>query len=240
MTETSREAALVDAFTTLADSLVAGFDVIELLQSLVETCHDLLDVAEGGILLADEQGVLDVVASTSEATSLVETMQLDAEQGPCWECFRTGRVSTVASLEADDPRWPEFARVARQQGFRSVHAIPLRLRDQTIGALNLLRVATGPLNARDVRAAQALADVATIGVLHARVVRETGFVRAQLQEALETRVVIEQAKGVLAQQHGVSTEEAFRLLRAHARSTGTKLSALARDVVARRVRLGRS
>jgi len=237
MTETSREAALVDAFTTLADSLVAGFDVIELLQSLVETCHDLLDVAEGGILLADEQGVLDVVASTSEATSLVETMQLDAEQGPCWECFRTGRVSTVASLEADDPRWPEFARVARQQGFRSVHAIPLRLRDQVIGTLNLLRHEPGELNDRDVRVAQALADVATIGILQERTLRESAVVQAQLQRALSTRIVIEQAKGVLAHTHDVSTDEAFDLMRSHARSQQLRLADVARRLVDREITL---
>ena len=237
MTETSREAALVDAFTTLADSLVAGFDVIELLQSLVETCHDLLDVAEGGILLADEQGVLDVVASTSEATSLVETMQLDAEQGPCWECFRTGRVSTVASLEADDPRWPEFARVARQQGFRSVHAIPLRLRDQVIGTLNLLRHEPGELNDRDVRVAQALADVATIGILQERTLRESAVVQAQLQRALSTRIVIEQAKGVLAHTHDVSTDEAFDLMRSHARSQQVRLADVARRLVDREITL---
>jgi len=237
MTETSREAALVDAFTTLADSLVAGFDVIELLQSLVETCHDLLDVAEGGILLADEQGVLDVVASTSEATSLVETMQLDAEQGPCWECFRTGRVSTVASLEADDPRWPEFARVARQQGFRSVHAIPLRLRDQVIGTLNLLRHEPGELNDRDVRVAQALADVATIGILQERTLRESAVVQAQLQHALSTRIVIEQAKGVLAHTHDVSTDEAFDLMRSHARSQQLRLADVARRLVDREITL---
>jgi len=237
MTETSREAALVDAFTTLADSLVAGFDVIELLQSLVETCHDLLDVAEGGILLADEQGVLDVVASTSEATSLVETMQLDAEQGPCWECFRTGRVSTVASLEADDPRWPEFARVARQQGFRSVHAIPLRLRDRVIGTLNLLRHEPGELNDRDVRVAQALADVATIGILQERTLRESAVVQAQLQRALSTRIVIEQAKGVLAHTHDVSTDEAFDLMRSHARSQQLRLADVARRLVDREITL---
>ena len=240
MTDATREARLVDLFATMADTLVDGYDVIELLQTLVDACVEVFDVQAAGLLLADEDGELDVVASTSEAARLVEVLQVDADEGPCTECYATGRVVSVDELGVGDHTWARYERTAIEQGFRSVHAIPLRLRDQTIGALNLLRVATGPLNARDVRAAQALADVATIGVLHARVVRETGFVRAQLQEALETRVVIEQAKGVLAQQHGVSTEEAFRLLRAHARSTGTKLSALARDVVGRRVRVGRS
>lgn len=237
MTETSREAALVDAFTTLADSLVAGFDVIELLQSLVETCHDLLDVSEGGILLADDSGELEVVASTSEATSLVETMQLDAEEGPCWECFRTGKVVSVPSLDEGDARWPRFARVAREQGFRSVHAVPLRLRETVIGTLNLLRHEPGELNERDVRVAQALADVATIGIVQERTLRESTAVQAQLQSALTTRVVIEQAKGVLAHTHDVSTDEAFELMRSHARRTRTRLADVARGLVERRLTL---
>jgi len=237
MTESTREAALVDAFTTLADSLVAGFDVIELLQSLVETCHDLLDVSEGGILLADDSGELEVVASTSEATSLVETMQLDAEEGPCWECFRTGKVVSVPSLDEGDARWPRFARVAREQGFRSVHAVPLRLRETVIGTLNLLRHEPGELNERDVRVAQALADVATIGIVQERTLRESAVVQAQLQSALTTRVVIEQAKGVLAHTHDVSTDEAFELMRSHARRTRTRLADVARGLVERRLTL---
>ena len=237
MTESTREAALVDAFTTLADSLVAGFDVIELLQSLVETCHDLLDVSEGGILLADDSGELEVVASTSEATSLVETMQLDAEEGPCWECFRTGKVVSVTSLDAADAPWPRFARVAREQGFRSVHAVPLRLRETVIGTLNLLRHEPGELNERDVRVAQALADVATIGIVQERTLRESAVVQAQLQSALTTRVVIEQAKGVLAHTHDVSTDEAFELMRSHARRTRTRLADVARGLVERRLTL---
>ena len=237
MTESIREAALVDAFTTLADSLVAGFDVIELLQSLVETCHDLLDVSEGGILLADDTGELEVVASTSEATSLVETMQLDAEEGPCWECFRTGKVVSVPSLDEGDARWPRFARVAREQGFRSVHAVPLRLRETVIGTLNLLRHEPGELNERDVRVAQALADVATIGIVQERTLRESAVVQAQLQSALTTRVVIEQAKGVLAHTHDVSTDQAFELMRSHARRTRTRLADVARGLVERRLTL---
>ena len=239
MTESTREAALVDAFTTLADSLVAGFDVIELLQSLVETCHDLLDVSEGGILLADDTGELEVVASTSEATSLVETMQLDAEEGPCWECFRTGKVVSVPSLDEGDARWPRFARVAREQGFRSVHAVPLRLRETVIGTLNLLRHEPGELNERDVRVAQALADVATIGIVQERTLRESAVVQAQLQSALTTRVVIEQAKGVLAHTHDVSTDQAFELMRSHARRTRTRtrLADVARGLVERRLTL---
>jgi len=237
MTDAGREAQLVELFTTMADTLVDTYDVIELLQTLVDACVDLFDVSAAGILLADGHGELDVVASTSEASRVVEIMQVDADEGPCLECYTSGRVVSVEEVGAGPLRWRHFEQVALEQGFRSVHAIPLRLRDRTIGALNLLRSTPGALNERDVRAAQALADVATIGVLHARSVEETSTIQSQLQEALDTRVVIEQAKGVLAHQHELSTEEAFVLLRGRARSTGTRLSTLARDVVARRVRL---
>ena len=237
MSDGRREARLVDLFTTMADTLVDTFDVIELLQLLVDACVDLFDVEAAGLLLADDHGDLEVVASTSEASRLVEVLQVDADEGPCLECFTTGRVVSVPEVEDGPARWSRFEAGALEQGFHSVHAIPLRLRETIIGALNLLRTEPGALNERDVRAAQALADVATIGVLHARVVQEEGFVQAQLRQALDTRVVIEQAKGVLAHQHQVSTEQAFTLLRTRARSTGTRLSDLARDVVARRVRL---
>lgn len=237
MSEAGREAVLVDAFATLADSLVAGFDVIELLQTLVETCRSVLDVQEAGILLADEDGDLDVVASTSEASTLVETMQLDARSGPCWTCFTTAEPVSLPNVAVDQGRWPEFAAVAREQGFRSVHAVPLRLRGTVIGTLNLLRTSVGALNERDVRVGQALADVATIGILQERTLRESAVVQEQLQGALDTRVVIEQAKGVVAHVRGVSTDEAFVLIRQHARSRRLKLVEVAVQLVERRLTL---
>ena len=235
--EASREAVLVDTFAALADSLVAGFDVIELLQTLVETCSRVLDVDEAGILLADEDGDLEVVASTSEASTLVETMQLDARSGPCWSSFTTAEPVSLPDVDVDEARWPEFAEVARQQGFRSAHAVPLRLRGTVIGTLNLLRVSVGELNDRDVRVAQALADVATIGILQERTLRESAVVQQQLQGALDTRVVIEQAKGVVAHVRGVSTDEAFVLIRRHARDQRLKLADVAAQLVERRLTL---
>jgi len=237
VSEAGREAVLVDAFATLADSLVAGFDVIELLQTLVETCRSVLDVQEAGILLADEDGDLDVVASTSEASTLVETMQLDARSGPCWTCFTTAEPVSLPDVAVGQGRWPEFAAVAREQGFRSVHAVPLRLRGTVIGTLNLLRTSVGALNERDVRVGQALADVATIGILQERTLRESAVVQEQLQGALDTRVVIEQAKGVVAHVRGVSTDEAFVLIRQHARSRRLKLVEVAVQLVERRLTL---
>lgn len=235
--EASREAVLVDTFAALADSLVAGFDVIELLQTLVETCSRVLDVDEAGILLADEDGDLEVVASTSEASTLVETMQLDARSGPCWTSFTTAAPVSLPDVDVDRERWPEFVEVARQQGFRSAHAVPLRLRGTVIGTLNLLRNSVGELNGRDVRVAQALADVATIGILQERTLRESAVVQQQLQGALDTRVVIEQAKGVVAHVRGVSTDEAFVLIRRHARENRLKLAEVASQLVERRLTL---
>jgi transcriptional regulator with GAF, ATPase, and Fis domain len=231
--EVDREAALVDAFATLADTLVSGFDVVELLQTLVDTTVALLDVSAAGVLLADAAtGRLDLIASTSEQSRLVEALQLAADAGPCIDCFRSGTIVSAPDIAAVGAS-AEFRRLAREQGFRSMHAVPLRLRETTIGTLNLFREAFGALNERDARAAQALADVATIGILHERDHRASDLVRQQLQVALNSRVVIEQAKGVLAHTHGIGTDEAFELLRNYARSNRLPLAQVAQQLVAR-------
>jgi GAF domain-containing protein len=238
MSETSREAGLLEAFATLADTLVADYDVVEMLQVLVDTCRDVLDVTAVGLLLADpDGGTLDLLASTSEETRIVETIQIGAEAGPCVDCFHTGRPTLVPDIEATGDRWPEFRAAAAEQGFLGVFAIPMRLRDQTIGALNLFRSGGGDLDPGDLRAAQALADVATIGILHERSFRANDVLRDQLQGALNSRVAIEQAKGVLAHRHEVDMDEAFRMLRGYARSNRLPLAAAARGVVERRIRI---
>jgi len=231
MTTPTRETQLVDAFTTLADTLVIGYDVVDLLQTLVENCRDILDITAAGILLADDAGQLEVVASTSEASNLVEIMQVDAKEGPCMDCFATGKPVALPDVDVDADRWPSFRNEARTQGFRGVFAVPLRLRDDVIGTLNLLRDEAGDLDERDLRAAQALADVATIGILHARSRDDSDTVRLQLQHALDSRVVIEQAKGFLAHQNDASPEEAFRLIRGYARTHSRRLSDVARGLV---------
>jgi GAF domain-containing protein len=236
--ETSREQGLLDAFANLADTLVGGSDVVELLQLLVDTCRDVLDVTAVGLLLADpDSGELDLVASTSEETRIVETLQLGAEAGPCIECFGSGEAVGVPDIALAADRWPAFAAAAAEQGFRGVFAIPLRLRTTTIGAMNLFRAEPGALNERDLRAAQALADVATIGILHERSFRANDVLREQLQVALSSRVVIEQAKGVLAHRHAVDMDAAFGMLRTYARSNRVLLLDAARGVVERRIRL---
>jgi GAF domain-containing protein len=231
MNEQTRDERLLATFAKLADTLVADYDVVDLLQLLVDTCQELLETAAAGILLADAQGELEVIASTSEASHLVETMQLSAEAGPCVESFRTGRVISVPDVRDVPERWARFRDSALAQGFASVHAVPLRLRDATIGTLNLLGDTTGELPPQDALAAQAFADVATIGILHERTIHESTILTDQLQTALNRRVIIEQAKGVVAHTNKVPIDRAFQLIREYARSHQLPISQVAAQLV---------
>jgi transcriptional regulator with GAF, ATPase, and Fis domain len=233
MTAATREEQLFEKMASLADTLVAGYDVVELLQNLVDSCAELLDVSAAGLLLADADGRLELVASTSEENRVVETMQVASEAGPCIECFRTATAVSVPDIRHAPEEWSEFRQACAENGFGSVYALPLRLRETTIGTLNLFRPEPGELNDRDARAAQALADMATIGILHERSWRAADTVRAQLQVALTSRIVIEQAKGVLAQTHRISVDEAFPMLRNYARSHRLPLSEVAQRLVER-------
>ncbi|MDQ1546861.1 MAG: hypothetical protein QOH69_1765 [Actinomycetota bacterium] len=233
MSEQQQDRDFFETFATLADTLVAGFDVVDLLQTLVESCERMLDISAAGILLMNEEGDLEVVASTSEAARLVELMQLSAESGPCIVSFTSGQVVSVPDIRESPPEWARYRESALEQGFASVYAIPLRLRETTIGALNLLRSAVGELDSTDIRIATALADVATIGILHERAIVESGRVREQLSQALQSRIVIEQAKGVISHLHSISTDDAFTVLRSYARSHRLLLSDVAYRVVTR-------
>lgn len=228
---------LLRTFVRLADTLVDDYDVVDLLQVLVDACHDLLGSTAAGILLADARGELEVVASTSEASRLVELMQLSAQAGPCIESFRAGRRVSVPDIEHSSESWVQFRAAALAHGFRSMDALPLRLRDVTIGTLNLMREASGAAADDDIMAAQAFADVATIGILHERSIRESSVLSMQLQAALNSRIVIEQAKGVVSHTRGVSIDEAFLLIRQYARSHNLGLSAVAARLVDRSLRL---
>jgi transcriptional regulator with GAF, ATPase, and Fis domain len=233
MSTTTKEARLLEIFVKLADTLVADYDVVDLMQSLVEACRDLFEFSEAGILLSDTQGRLDVIASTNEGSRLVELMQLSAEGGPCVESFQLGAVVAVPDIDVVDERWTKFRDAARAQGYVSVYAIPMRLRENTIGALNLFRASRGELDDTDLQAAQALADVATIGILHERSIRESAIVQEQLQRALNSRVVIEQAKGVISQTRGGSVEDAFDALRSYARDHRRGISEVAAEIIDR-------
>ncbi len=226
----TREQRLASTFVQLADSLVDDFDVVELMTLLTERSIELLDASAAGLLLVDPLGAPRVVAATSEVTEAVELFQIQNAEGPCHDCCRTGRPVNVPSIEAHRDLWPSFVPVALEAGFRATHAVPLRLRGEVLGAVNLFRAEPVALTADDLATAQALADVATITLVQSRATEDARIVRDQLQEALNSRVTIEQAKGVLAERLGCSVDDAFARLRRHARAKGRRLSDVAREV----------
>ena len=224
---------LAQTFVELADTLVAGYDLMEFLQTLTERCVELLEVDAAGLLLVGADGALRLVAASTEQARMVELLQLQHDEGPCPDSFRTGRaviVSDIGSPEAA-ARWPRFAAAAAELGLAGVHSLPMRLRDQVIGTLNLFTSTAGSLDPAVARAARALVDVATIGILQERAIRERELVAGQLQTALNSRVVIEQAKGILAERLQTSPDEAFLLLRRYARNHNHALTELAGDVI---------
>lgn len=228
----SREQLLSQAFVGLADTLVDDYDIIELLDRLVGYSVELLAADATGILLADSQRTLRVVASSREEAEVMELLQLQSDQGPCMECFSTGAPVSVPDLRDMGGRWPVFvAAVAVRGAYRSVHALPLRLRGEAIGTMNLFHRQPGALPEADMALGQALADVATIGILSERAIRRSEVVIEQLQTALTSRVIIEQAKGVLAQQGNLTMDAAFDRLRRYARTHNARLSEVARQVV---------
>lgn len=237
MTAVTRESELFSVIATLADTLVDDYDLVELLQTLVDNCVAIFDVSAAGILLLDSDDELDVVASTSEESRLVEVMQLSADDGPCIEAFRTASMIEVPDLRDATARWPDFRAAALELGFTAVTAVPMRLRASTIGTLNMLATTAGSLSAPDLRAAQALADMATIGILHERTLRAEQMVREQLERALSSRMVIERAKGILSYANGLDMDAAFALLRGHARAHRLPLSEVAARVVDRSLEL---
>jgi transcriptional regulator with GAF, ATPase, and Fis domain len=222
---------LAETFVELTDTMVADFDVIDFLHVLTDRSVQLLDVSAAGLLLADPRGELRVVAASSEAARLLELFQIQSDQGPCLDCFRAGQPVHSGDLAAAAQRWPRFAPAAQQAGFAAVQALPMRLRDQVIGALNLFRASPGAIPPADVRVGQALADVATISLLHERNMRHSDTLNEQLQTALNSRVIIEQAKGKLAERLGVDMDQAFTLLRDFARNRNRRLSDLAQAFV---------
>jgi GAF domain-containing protein len=228
---TGRERRLVATFVELADTLVEDFDVVELLYTLTERVVEMSIASEAGILLADEAGNLQFMAASKERTHLLELFQVQNQEGPCQDCFISGDPVGVADLEDARERWPLFAPKALSLGFRSVQAVPLRLRGEILGALNLFRNDIGGIGEDDQLVVQAMGDIATIGLLQQRAAHRAATVTNQLQHALHSRISIEQAKGVIREQSGLSIDASFALLRAHARNHNHKLSDLARAVV---------
>jgi GAF domain-containing protein len=226
-----REAVLARTFVELADTLVADFDVIELLTLLADRCVDVLEVDAAGLMLVGPDGDLRVMASSSETMRMLELFELQSQEGPCLDCYRGGLPVVNQDLAAVDSSWPRFAAEALAAGFQSVHALPLRLRGAVIGALNLFHVEAGQMRQDDVDAAQALADVATIAILQHRAALEAQVVNEQLSHALNSRIVIEQAKGMVANREGLDMEQAFSTLRNYARKHNLRLADVARDVI---------
>jgi len=222
---------VAEIFVEFADTLVEEFDLVEFLQMVTTRASELVGSSAAGLLLADEHGVLQFMAASDERVELLELFQVQALEGPCQDCFRTGTPVVNADLRTAGDRWPSFAPRAVSAGFRSVHAFPLRLRQEVIGALNLFGSDTGSIEAVDARTVQALADVATIGLLQERAVRRGEVLSEQLRGALDSRIVIEQAKGAIAQMHGCTVDEAFDILRTYCRNHHLGLTAVARDFV---------
>jgi GAF domain-containing protein len=230
-----REASLAKALVDLADTLVADFDVVDLLTILTDRCVDVLDVAAAGVMVVAPAGDLRLMASSSEAMRALELFELQADEGPCLDCFTTASAVAEGDL-ASTGRWPRFTPAALAAGFHSVQALPMRLRGAVIGALNLFHLERGEMRMADLEAGQALADVATIAILQHRAAQETQLLNEQLTEALNSRIVIEQAKGMVAESASLDMEEAFAVLRHHARSNNLRLADVARYIIAGRLR----
>ncbi len=236
-TEPTREAQIVRTFLELADTLDADCDIIDALTGLAGRCVEILDTSAAGILLADGDGRLCAVAASSEQVHFLELFQLQNDQGPCMEAFATGQPVIYTELESAIERWPRFAPHASRAGYDSVYAMPLRLRGDIIGALNLFRSGPGPLADGDIALAQALADLASITILQAQAATEARRRDEQLQYALDSRIIIEQAKGMLAEYAQIDMPTAFDHIRTQARNTNTKLTDLATQIVERQLDL---
>ncbi|MEU1038109.1 GAF and ANTAR domain-containing protein [Streptomyces sp. NPDC005551] len=221
------ERLLARTFVELADNLVADFDLMDFLRLVTDRCVSMLDASAAGVLLADLDGTLRVMAASDEQVRLLELFQLQSDEGPCLDCFRSGSPVSVPDLSAQADRWPHFTEAARLCGFGAVQALPMRLRDEVVGALNLFRATPGPYDPAATSLAQALADVATISLLQHRSAHRSTALNEQLQTALNSRVLIEQAKGKLAERQGVDMEQAFTALRSYARAHNRRLADLA-------------
>lgn len=229
----STQQRLTEVFVELADTLVDEFDALDFMSTLTERSVELLNADAAGVILNDGHNNLHVVASTSDQAEILELFELQNDEGPCLDCFHSGGAVVNVDLETARSRWPRFSLAAAEVGYQSTHAIPLRLRDSVIGAMNLFSFATVELTDDDVGVGQALADIATIGLLQERAVRQSGLLAEQLQTALSGRIAIEQAKGVLLATSDVDVDLAFQLMRAFSRRNNQPVKTVARRVIDR-------
>lgn len=227
----SREIRIGQLFVELADTLTEDFDVVEFMHRLAEACLELLDVDAAGLMLIDLQGRPRLVASSPGLMHDLELFELQADEGPCLDVIETGEAVVNVNVAAAQQRWPRFTAAALKAGMRSTHALPLKLRAHLIGAVNLFGQHEQHLSEGDIALGQALADVASIGLLQQRITREPPMLAEQLQSTLNTRILVEQAKGILAEHSGLTPGDAFPFLRVHARNTGKSLQSVASRVV---------
>ncbi|MHB1596310.1 MAG: ANTAR domain-containing protein [Streptosporangiaceae bacterium] len=227
----TREADVVRSLVEMAGTLVDDYDVIDLLTGLADKCVSLLGVSAAGVMLVPPAGSLGLAASSSEAMRLLELFELQVREGPCLDAFRTGEPTGHEDLAAGAGRWPSFAAAALNAGFRSASALPLRLREATIGALNLLSASSSPMGEADVIVARGFADLAALSVVQHRASEEAQLLNEQLTAALASRVAIEQAKGVISERAGVTLAEAFTRLRGYARNRNLRLTDVAQAAV---------
>ena len=223
----TREADVVRSLVEMADTLVDDYDVVNMLTGLADRCVHLLGVSAAGVMLASPSGSLGLVASSSEAMRLLELFELQAQEGPCLDAFRTGAPVRHENLQAGAGRWPLFSATALRAGFASALALPLRLREVTLGALNLLSATRVPMAEADLIVARAFADLAALSIAQHRASTEAHRLNEQLSAALTSRVVIEQAKGVISERAGVDLAEAFARLRTYARNHNLRLTGVA-------------
>ena len=232
--DVTHEAVLARAFVRLADTLASDFDIVDFLQGLSADSVEILGAEAAGVMLADPRGGLRVIASSDERMRLLELFELQGAQGPCLDAFSTGRAVQAGAADSR-VRWPAFAPHASDAGFRIMCAVPLRVRTDVIGALNLFRGTDEPFTDAEMDIAQAMGEMAAIGLIQERALRERTLLTEQLQAALTSRVVIEQAKGMLAEYLTMSVDDAFQLLRNYARDRNRRLSDVASDVVHRKI-----
>jgi GAF domain-containing protein len=222
---------LTRTLVELADNLVDDFDIVELLTRLTDRCVDIFDIAAAGIMLVAPDGDLRLMSSSSEALRTVELFELQSQEGPCLDCYRTGEPVITADLAADASRWPRFTPIALGAGFHGVDALPMRLRREVIGALNIFHTDPSSLDADELLGAKALADIATIAILQHDAAVNAQALNEQLSQALKSRILIEQAKGVIGERMGLDMATSFSLLRNHARNHNLRLADVAADVV---------
>jgi len=230
-----RERLLARAFVRLADTLADEFDIVEFLQGLSADSVEIIGAGAASVMLADARGELRLVASSEERMRLLELFEIQSAQGPCLDAFGTGRAVQASGAETH-ARWPAFAPRASEAGFHALCAVPMKAHAAIIGALNLFRGSDQPFSDADLEIARAMAQVATIALIQERAIRERSMLAGQLQAALRSRIVIEQAKGMLAEHLSTTVDEAFQLLNRYARDHNRRLTEVARDVADRKIR----